>query len=76
MAKTEQDNGAGNKNTVTNYARFMGMAFQMLVIIGLFTFAGYKIDQSAGHDTKWVTATLALVGVFIALFIVIRSIKN
>lgn len=76
MAKTEQDNGAGNKNAVTNYARFMGMAFQMLVIIGLFTFAGYKIDQSAGHDTKWVTATLALVGVFIALFIVIRSIKN
>lgn len=76
MAKTEKDNSSNNKSAVTNYAKFMGMAFQMLVIIGVFTFAGYKIDQSAGHDTKWVTAALALVGVFIALFIVIRSIKN
>jgi len=76
MAKTEQDNGPDNKGAVTNYAKYMGMVFQMLVIIGLFTFVGYKIDQSAGHNLKWVTAVMALVGVFIALFIVIRSIKN
>jgi hypothetical protein len=76
MAKTEQNNGDDNKGAVTNYAKFMGVAFQMLAIIGIFTFAGYKIDQSAGHDTKWVTALLAVIGVFISLFIVIRSIKN
>jgi CHASE1-domain containing sensor protein len=48
----------------------------MIIIIGIFTFAGYKIDESAQHDTKWVTALLALAGVFISLFIVIRSVKN
>jgi len=48
----------------------------MLAIIGIFTFAGYKIDESAGHATKWVTAVMSLIGVFISLFIIIRSIKN
>ncbi|WP_214071398.1 AtpZ/AtpI family protein [Mucilaginibacter sp. dw_454] len=72
MPKTEQD----NKDIATNYSKYIGVAFQMLIIIGIFTFAGYKIDQSAGHATKWVTALLSLIGVFIALFIVIRSLKN
>ncbi len=76
MVKNEQDNDPNLISTGTNYAKYIGMAFQMLVIIGIFTYIGYKIDDSAQHDTKWVTATLSLVGVFISLFIVIRSIKN
>jgi len=76
MLKNQPDNGDDNKDTVTNYAKFMGIAFQMLAIIGIFTFAGYKIDESAGHATKWVTAVMSLIGVFISLFIIIRSIKN
>jgi hypothetical protein len=48
----------------------------MIVIIGLFAFAGYKIDEATQHDTKWVTAALSLAGVFISLYIVIRSVKN
>ena len=75
MSKNEQDNGP-DANTATNYGKFIGIAFQMLAIIGLFTFAGYKIDESAGHATKWVTAISSLVGVFISLYIIIRSIKN
>ena len=76
MAKDEQkdDNDAGKQ--ANNYMKFTGMAFQMVVIIGLFSFAGYKIDESAGHQTKWVTAVLALAGVFISLYLVIRSIKE
>ncbi|MBL4676625.1 MAG: AtpZ/AtpI family protein, partial [Mucilaginibacter sp.] len=68
-------NSSGN-NPVNAYAKYTGLAFQMIVVIGLFTFAGYKIDESAGHETKWVTAVLALVGVFASLYIVIRSVKN
>jgi F0F1-type ATP synthase assembly protein I len=75
MAKNEQNTGPDANNTTTNYGKFIGIAFQMLAIIGLFTFAGYKIDESAGHDTKWVTAVMSLVGVFISLFIIIRSVK-
>lgn len=61
---------------MSNLAKFTGIAFQMIAIIGVFSFAGYKIDQSAGHQTKWVTAILSLAGVFIAMYIVIRSIKQ
>ncbi|MES2376247.1 MAG: AtpZ/AtpI family protein [Bacteroidota bacterium] len=76
MSKNQQNNGPDADNTGTNYGKFIGIAFQMLAIIGIFTFAGYKIDEAAAHATKWVTAVLSLVGVFISLFIIIRSLKS
>jgi hypothetical protein len=48
----------------------------MIVIIGIFTYAGYKIDQAGNHHVKWATAALSLVGVFISLYVVIRSVKD
>ena len=74
MSKNEQDDGGGKG--VNNIAKFSGLGFQMLAIIAVFFFAGYKIDQSANHQVKWVTAMLALIGVFISLYLVIRSIKE
>ncbi len=75
MDINEPDNRPDRK-PVANYARFTGLAFQMIAIIGVFAYAGYKIDESAGHTIKWVTALLALVGVFISLYVVIRSVKS
>ncbi|MEO6524872.1 MAG: AtpZ/AtpI family protein [Mucilaginibacter sp.] len=66
-----------NKNKpISNYAKYSGIGIQMVAIIGIFSFAGYKIDQYAGHQTKWVTAILALTGVFIAMYVVFRSVKE
>ena len=76
MSKNEQNTNPDNNRPMNNYAIFSGFAFQMMVIIGGFAYAGYKIDESAGHTTKWVTAAMSLAGVFISLFIVIRSVKN
>jgi len=76
MSKDEQKDNDSNDKPENNYLKFTGMAFQMVVIIGLFSFAGYKIDEGANHHTKWVTAALALTGVFISLYLVIRSIKE
>ncbi|MDO3640452.1 MAG: AtpZ/AtpI family protein [Mucilaginibacter sp.] len=73
MDENEQNK---NKRPVNNYLKFTGMGFQMIGIIGLFSFAGYKIDESASHHTKWVTAILSLTGVFVSLYLVIRSIKE
>lgn len=61
---------------MSNLAKFTGIAFQMVAIIGVFSYAGYKIDQYVGHQTKWVTAVLSLAGVFIAMYTVIRSLKQ
>jgi len=74
MGKNEPDEN-GDKS-MSAYVKFSGLGFQMIAIIGIFAYAGYKIDESAHHDVQWVTATLALIGVFISLYLVIRSLKS
>lgn len=77
MAENEpKDNSSGGGSPVNAYAKYTGLAVQMIVVIGIFAFAGYKIDEAAAHDTKWVTATLALVGVFVSLYLVIRVVRD
>jgi hypothetical protein len=76
MAKNEQNEEDENNKSRNNYLKFSGVGFQMIAIIGMFTFAGYKIDESAHHTVKWVTAALSLTGVFISLYVVIRSLKE
>jgi ATP synthase protein I len=74
MAKNEQDENDGNP--LNAYAKYSSLGFQMIAIIGVFTYAGYKIDEAAHHQVKWVTAALSLTGVFISLYIVIVSLKK
>ncbi|HEY8780837.1 MAG TPA: AtpZ/AtpI family protein [Mucilaginibacter sp.] len=76
MAKDEKKEDKDNEVEASNLAKFSGIAFQMIVIIGVFTFAGYKIDEAYHHNVKWVTAALSLTGVFISLYVVIRSVKS
>ena len=75
MDKNEPNNN-GNNKPANSYVKFTGLGFQMIAIIGGVTFAGYKIDQAAHHSTQWVTAVMALTGVFISLYLVIRSVRN
>ena len=76
MEKNEQDEKEDDRKQISNAAKFSGIGFQMIAIIGLFTYIGYKIDHSANHSVKWVTAIFSLTGVFISLYVVIRSVKN
>lgn len=74
MAKNKQDKN--EDNPLNAYVKYSGLGFQMIAIIGAFAFAGYKIDEAAHHQVKWVTAALSLIGVFISLYIVIVSLKK
>jgi len=74
MAKNEPDDN--ESKSMNAYAKYSAIGFQMIAIIGVFTYAGYKIDQSAHHSVQWVTATLALIGVFISLYLIIKSLKD
>lgn len=73
MAKDEKKD---DENSGNAYLKYSGMGFQMLAIICVCTYAGYKIDQAAHHNVKWATAALSLTGVFISLYVVIRSAKS
>jgi F0F1-type ATP synthase assembly protein I len=75
MPENERKEKPGNSGA-SGYAKYTSMGFQMIAVIGIFTFAGHKIDQSAHHSTQWVTALLALIGVGVSLYLVIRSVRS
>ena len=75
--KTENDSPIKKGNKIlSSYAKYSALAFQMIAIIGGFAYAGYKIDENRQARTPLVTAFLSLAGVFISLYLVIRSLKN
>ncbi|MHB8208559.1 AtpZ/AtpI family protein [Mucilaginibacter sp.] len=65
-----------DSNGPNNYLKFTGLAFQMIAIIGVFTYIGYRIDKAENHQTQWVTAMFSLIGVFISFYTVFKSLKN
>lgn len=62
--KTEKQNDDGLKS----YARYSGIAVQMIVIITIMTYAGVWLDNRREAETPVFTLILSLLGVFIALY--------
>jgi F0F1-type ATP synthase assembly protein I len=79
MKSQEPDkrNDIGEKKKLVNsYLQYSTLGFQMIAIIGVFAFIGYSIDEKKNSSTPLYTAFLSLAGVFIALYLVIRSLKK
>lgn len=68
----EQD----GKKALNSYAYYSGLGFQMIAVIGVFTFIGYKIDENRSSGSPLYTAFFSLAGVFASLYLVIRSVKK
>ena len=66
-----------NKKNTNKFARYSGLAFEMLGIIFLGSWIGYKIDEKRQREFPLFTIVLSLFSVFAALYIVINDvIKN
>ncbi|MCK3683730.1 AtpZ/AtpI family protein [Maribellus sp. YY47] len=63
-----------SKNTFDNFVRYSSLGFEMMAIIGGFTFLGYKIDQWMKNDFKGFTLTLAILSVIVAIVYGTRSL--
>lgn len=48
----------------------------MLAIIGLFTYIGYRIDESKQAETPLWTALFSLAGVCISIYTVIKAVTR
>ena len=70
------DKDSINEDKVKSYVQYSGLVFQMIGIIGVFAFAGYKLDQYQQTKIPLYTAVLSLLGVVISLYTVIRSLKE
>lgn len=57
-------------------AKYSGLAFQMLAIIGSCTWLGTWLDARYGGQNPWFTIGLMLLGVFVAMWQVIRSLTR
>jgi len=49
------------------------MAFQMIIIIGIMTFVGVKLDEHSAGEKPIFTAILSLLGVLAALYITLKD---
>ncbi|NVO30839.1 AtpZ/AtpI family protein [Hymenobacter lapidiphilus] len=67
------DNGSDRLRTV---ARYSGIGMQMAATIGLSTWAGYWLDKHYQTKTPWFTLGLMLLGLFAALYNVIRAVSK
>jgi ATP synthase protein I len=65
---------AGN-NRLQAVMKYSGLAFQMLAIIGGSAWLGTWLDGRF-HTQPWLTIGLLLLGVFVAVFQVIRSLTK
>lgn len=58
------------------FARYSGLAFEMLGIIVLGVFGGSKLDEHRNGEFPLWTVILSLLAVFASLYLVIKSVLN
>jgi ATP synthase protein I len=62
------------KNYLNNYSKYTGIAFQMLAIILLGVFGGYKLDQWMKLSFPVFTVLLSLSSVVVAIYTVVKDL--
>lgn len=77
MEEPQQSKKKNRKNLenkgMKDFARYSGIAFQMLGIILVTTWGGIKLDKLAGFEKPVFTIILSLLGVFAAIYTAIKD---
>jgi F0F1-type ATP synthase assembly protein I len=64
------------RKQVNSYVRYTGLFFQMFVIIGAFAWAGSWLDDYQKTEQPYYTAGLALLGVVVAIYQVLKEVNQ
>lgn len=64
------------KSQLNNYARFSGIAFQMIAIIALGSYGGVKLDELYPDFYPMFTLVCSLASVAVAMYLVIKQVGN
>ena len=59
-----------------SYLKYSGLAFQMIIVLGLAAFAGIKLDAYVGNKNPWFTILFMLLGVVGSIYKIIISIMK
>jgi F0F1-type ATP synthase assembly protein I len=58
---------------IKDFARYSGLAFQMIGIILVTVWGGVKLDKLTGWHTPVFTIVLSLLGVFAAIYTAVKD---
>ena len=64
------------ENPFNTYAKYSGIAVQMIVIIGLGSYGGVKLDEAYPNDQRWFTLLCSLASVGLAMYVVIKQVAT
>ncbi|MDB5119384.1 MAG: hypothetical protein JWN56_602 [Sphingobacteriales bacterium] len=73
---SDKSDTPGQKKSIRDFAVFAGVGFQMMAVIGVCAFIGYKLDEYYHHETQWITALSGVFGVCISIYQTIRQLKS
>jgi ATP synthase protein I len=71
--KKKNQKDPGNKG-LKDFGRYSGIAFQMISIILITTWGGIKLDNLLGFENPVFTIILSLLGVFAAIYTVVKDL--
>lgn len=63
-----------SRQSLNDYAKYTGIAFQMIVLILLGVFFGKKMDKWFNTDNSLFTAIFSLLGVVLSIYSVIKDL--
>ncbi|ASZ14432.1 AtpZ/AtpI family protein [Chitinophaga pendula] len=65
-----------NKPSNSSWLRYTGLAFQMMVTLGLAVFAGYKLDQWTGWAFPVFLIIFSLLALVLLLWQIIKDTRR
>ena len=64
------------KKTGADFARYSGLAFEMMAIIGGSTWGAVWLDKQTGCDIPWFTIILSPLSVIVSLILIVRDLNK
>jgi F0F1-type ATP synthase assembly protein I len=74
MSKENKTPTQKPEKQLSNYAIYSGLIFQMMAMIGLGVFVGYKLDQKYPNKHQLFTVVFSLLSVVLSVFYVVKRI--
>jgi F0F1-type ATP synthase assembly protein I len=74
MNQKKSEKSEAEKQNLFNYAKYSGIAFQMIFIIIAGVFGGFKLDEYLQLKIPVFTVILSLFSVFLAIYLVVKDL--
>lgn len=76
MSEKNNKNSNENEKPLRRYLMLSGIGIQMGATIFLFSLGGRKLDEYYKPEKDWFTIISVLLGVFVAVFMVIKQLNS